>query len=94
MILEPKKINFVTVSIVPPSICHEVMQVDAVIIVVCHDLSSTESMMDTTSDILLLQRKTLGSSLAPHCPYIMKSENQSEEFVSCWVYLEIGRAHV
>ena len=26
VILEPKKINFVTVSIVSPSICHEVME--------------------------------------------------------------------
>ena len=31
VILEPKKIKFVTVSIVSPSICHEVMGLDAVI---------------------------------------------------------------
>ena len=31
MILEPKKIKSVTVSIVSPSICHEVMGLDAVI---------------------------------------------------------------
>ena len=30
VILEPKKIKSVTVSIVPPSICHEVMGPDAV----------------------------------------------------------------
>ena len=30
VILEPKKIKFLTVSIVSPSICHEVMGVDAV----------------------------------------------------------------
>jgi len=29
MILEPKKIKSVTVSIFPPSICHEVMGLDA-----------------------------------------------------------------
>ena len=33
MILEPKKIKSVTVSIVPPSICHEVMELDAMILV-------------------------------------------------------------
>ena len=31
--LEPKKIKSVTVSIVSPSICHEVMELDAVILV-------------------------------------------------------------
>ena len=35
VILEPKKIKFLTVSIVSPSICHEVMVSDAR----CHDLS-------------------------------------------------------
>ena len=33
VILEPKKIKFVTVSIFPPSIRHEVMGLDAVIFV-------------------------------------------------------------
>ena len=33
VILEPKKISFVTVSIFPPSICHEVMGLDAMILV-------------------------------------------------------------
>ena len=33
MILEPKEINSVTVSIVSPSICHEVMGPDAMILV-------------------------------------------------------------
>ena len=33
VILEPKKINSVTVSIVTPSICHEVMGPDAMILV-------------------------------------------------------------
>ena len=33
VILEPKKINFVTVSIVSPSICHEVMGPDAMVLV-------------------------------------------------------------
>ena len=33
VILEPKKIKFVTVSIVSPSICHEVMGADAIIFV-------------------------------------------------------------
>ena len=33
VILEPKKINPVTVSIVSPSICHEVMGPDAIILV-------------------------------------------------------------
>ena len=33
VILEPKKIKFVTVSIVSPSICHEVMGPGAVILV-------------------------------------------------------------
>ena len=33
VILEPKKIKFLTVSIVSPSICHEVMGTE------CHDLS-------------------------------------------------------
>jgi len=33
MILEPKKIKFVTVSFVSPSICHEVMEPDATIFV-------------------------------------------------------------
>ena len=31
VILEPKKIKSLTVSIVPPSICHEVMGLDAMI---------------------------------------------------------------
>ena len=30
VILEPKKIKYVSVSIVSPSICHEVMQPDAI----------------------------------------------------------------
>ena len=34
VILEPKKIKFVTVSTFPPSICHEVMGLDAMILVV------------------------------------------------------------
>ena len=34
VILEPKKIKSVTVSIVSPSICHEVMELDAMIFVV------------------------------------------------------------
>ena len=33
VILEPKKIKSVTVSIVSPSICHEVMELDAIILV-------------------------------------------------------------
>ena len=33
MILEPKKIKSATVSIVSPSICHEVMGLDAMILV-------------------------------------------------------------
>ena len=33
VILEPQKINSVTVSIVSPSICHEVMELDAMILV-------------------------------------------------------------
>ena len=33
VILEPKKIKFVTVSIVFPSICHEVMGLDAMVLV-------------------------------------------------------------
>ena len=33
VILEPKKINSVTVSIVPPSICHEVMGWDVMILI-------------------------------------------------------------
>ena len=33
VILEPKKIKFVTVSIVSPSICHEAMGLDAMILV-------------------------------------------------------------
>ena len=33
VILEPKKIKFVTVSIISPSICHEVMGPDAMILV-------------------------------------------------------------
>ena len=33
VILEPKKIKFDTVSIVSPSICHEVMEPDAMILV-------------------------------------------------------------
>ena len=33
MILEPKKIKSVTVSTFPPSICHEVMGLDAMIFV-------------------------------------------------------------
>ena len=33
VILEPKQIKFVTVSIVSPSICHEVMGPDAMILV-------------------------------------------------------------
>ena len=45
VILEPKKINSVTVSIVSSSICHEAMEVDAVIIVFCHDLRSINAMI-------------------------------------------------
>ena len=33
MILEPKKIKFVTASLVSQSICHEVMEPDAIIII-------------------------------------------------------------
>ena len=33
VILEPKKIKFITVSIFSPSICHEVMGLDAMILV-------------------------------------------------------------
>ena len=33
VILEPKKIKYLTVSIVSPSVCHEVMGLDAVILV-------------------------------------------------------------
>ena len=33
VILEPKKIKYITVSIVSPSICHEVMVPDAMILV-------------------------------------------------------------
>ena len=33
VILEPKKIKSVTVSIVSPSICHEVMELDAMIFI-------------------------------------------------------------
>ena len=33
VILEPKKIKFLTLSIVSPSICHEVMGLDAMILV-------------------------------------------------------------
>ena len=33
VILEPKKMKFLTVSFVSPSICHEVMGLDAVILV-------------------------------------------------------------
>ena len=33
VILEPQKIKFVTVSIVSPSICHDVMRQDAVILI-------------------------------------------------------------
>ena len=33
VILEPKKIKSVTVSIVSPSLCHEVMKLDAMILV-------------------------------------------------------------
>ena len=33
VILEPKKINSLTISIVSPSICHEVMGPDAMILV-------------------------------------------------------------
>ena len=33
VILEPKKIKFVTVSIVSPSICHEVMGLDVMIFI-------------------------------------------------------------
>ena len=35
VILEPKKIKSVTVSIVSPSICHEVMELDAMILLLC-----------------------------------------------------------
>ena len=35
MILEPKKIKPLTVAIVSPSICHEVIESDAVILVIC-----------------------------------------------------------
>ena len=33
VILEPKKIKYITVSIVSPSTCHEVMRLDAVIFI-------------------------------------------------------------
>ena len=35
VILKPKEMKSVTVSIVPPSICHEVMGLDAVILIEC-----------------------------------------------------------
>ena len=39
VILEPQKIKSVTVSIVSPSICLEVMGLDAMILIGCHDLN-------------------------------------------------------
>ena len=44
VILEPKKIKSVIVSIVSPSVCHEVMGPDAMI---CHDLTKPNTMMTT-----------------------------------------------
>ena len=38
--LEPQNIKFVTVSIVSPSICHEVMGLDAMILVFCMGLDA------------------------------------------------------
>ena len=45
VILEPKKVKSATVSIVSPSICHEAMGVDNVIIVFCHDIRSINAMI-------------------------------------------------
>ena len=39
VILEPPKIKSFTVSIVSPSICLEVMGLDAMILIGCHDLN-------------------------------------------------------
>ena len=51
VILEPKKIKSVTVSIVSPSICHEVMGPDAMILVFCmsscKELDMTELLNNT-----------------------------------------------
>ena len=57
VILEPKKVKSATVSIVSPSICHEAMGVDNVIIVFCHDIRSINAMILAVSSqwlILLL----------------------------------------
>ena len=58
MILEPKKIKSVTVSIVSPSICHEVMGPDAMILGDVKDLDwedPLEEGMATQSSILSLR---------------------------------------
>ena len=64
VILEPRKIKSATVSTVSPSICHEVVRPDAMILVFWQDpleLSHQGSwnMSSTNSDLLLIK----------HCPY-------------------------
>ena len=61
VILEPKKINSVTVSIVSPSICHEVMGPDAMILVfwVLSFKSTFEKVQLFHSSLLLSSRGSL-----------------------------------
>ena len=45
VILEPKKVKSVTVSIVSPSVCHEVMVLDAMILVNYQLINTTFTMI-------------------------------------------------
>ena len=61
VILKPKKIKAVTVSIVSPSICHEVMGPDAMIFVFC--LLSVKSAFSLSSFTFI--KRLFSSSLGP-----------------------------
>ena len=80
MILEPKKIKSVTVSIVSPSICHEVMGLDAMILVFwMFSFRPTFSLSSFTFIKRLFSSSSLSSdSLWLHglyCPWNSPSQN-------------------
>ena len=62
VILEPKKIKFVTVSIVSPSICHEMMEPDAMILIFW--ILSFKSTSSLSSFTLVLYTKAKSNGLA------------------------------
>ena len=100
VILEPPKIKSLTVSIVSPSISHEVMRPDALIFVfwmlsfkLAFSLSSFTFIKRLFSSSLLSAIRLMSSaclrSLPTHTGILLSHEkNDSRPFTTTWVYLE------